>query len=126
MKKIKKIKSSNKNLPNIVDDCNNDSDIADVFANKYKDLYGSVPFCTNDIDKLKNTINELIEANDYNEAVIRVGEVQEAISKLKLNKSDGIIGLHSNHFVNAGDDLHVHLAMLLTGCLIHGFVPEEL
>jgi hypothetical protein len=58
--------------------------------------------------------------------VIRVCEVEDAISKLKLNKSDGIIGLHSDHFVNAGDDLHVHLAMLLNGCLKHGFVLDEL
>jgi len=27
---------------------------------------------------------------------------------------------------NAGDDLHVHLAMLLTGCFMHGCVPDEL
>ena len=89
-------------------------------------LYSSVPFCTDDINKLKNKINESIEASDYDEAVIQVCEVKEAILKLKLNKSDGIIGLHSDHFVNAGDDLHVHLAMLLTGCLMHGFVPDEL
>ena len=53
--------------------------------------------------------------------MIRVFEVE-----LKLNKSDGIIDLHSDHFVYAGHDLHVHLAMLITQCLMHGFVPDEL
>jgi len=37
-----------------------------------------------------------------------------------------VISLQSDHFVNAGDDLHVHLAMILTGCFMHGCVPDEL
>jgi len=54
---------------------------------------------------------------------MRMSEIKEAIYKPKLNKSDDIIGLQSNHFVNAGDDLHVHLAMLLTGCFMHCRYP---
>jgi len=30
------------------------------------------------------------------------------------------------NFVNAGDDLHVHLAMSLTGYFMHDYVPGEL
>ena len=46
--------------------------------------------------------------------------MKDAILKRKLNKSDGIIGLGCNQFVNAGNELHVHLAMLLTGgwCMV--------
>ena len=53
-------------------------------------------------------------------------KIPEAIFKLTLNNSDVIIGLQSDHFVNAGDDLPDHLAMLLTGCLMQGYVPDEL
>ena len=130
-KEVNKIKSSKKNLPNVVDDYNDESDIAETFASKYMNLYSSVSCCINDVEELKHNINRSINANDYNDAlhsdaVIRASEIKEAILKLKLNKSDGIIGLQSDNFVNAGDDLHVHLAMLLTGCFMHGYVPDEL
>ena len=83
-------------------------------------LNSSVPFCINDVDKLKSSIIKSIDASNYNDAVIRVSQIKKAILKLKLNKSAGIIGLQSDHLVNACEDLHIHLAMLLTGCFCAG------
>jgi hypothetical protein len=124
-KEVNKVKSSKKHLPSIVDDCSDESDIAETFASKYMHLYSSVPFCINDVDKLKSSINTSINTSNFNDAVIRVSEIR-GYFKFKLNKSDVIVGLHSDHFVNAGDDLHVHLAMLLTGCFVQDYVPDEL
>jgi len=53
-------------------------------------------------------INRSMPCSDHNDAEIRMSENKESICKLKLNKSDGIFGLQSDHFFNADDDLHVH------------------
>ena len=47
-----------------------------------------------------------------------------AISKLKLHKDDGELGSASAYFVYAGPDLSIHVALLLTGIVIHGYVPS--
>jgi len=87
-KEVNKIKSSKRNVPSIVDDCNDENDIAEVFASKHMNLYSSIPFCNNDVDKLKSSINKLIDASDHNDSVIEMPEIEEAICKLDLNKSD--------------------------------------
>ena len=47
-----------------------------------------------------------------------------AISKLKLHKDDGDLGLASDYFVYSGPDLSTHVALLglFTGIVIHGYV----
>jgi len=50
--------------------------------------------------------------------------VLRAISKLKLHKDDGDLGLASDYFVYAGPDLSTHVALLFTGIVIHGYVPS--
>ena len=47
-----------------------------------------------------------------------------AISKSKLHKDDGDLGLASDYFVYAGPDLSTHVALLFTGIVIHGYVPS--
>jgi len=47
----------------------------------------------------------------------------EAIEKLKLHKSDGSFMLISDHFVNTGFDLSIHLSLLFTAIISHGSVP---
>ena len=54
--------------------------------------------------KISASFPPRMDAPDYNDAVIRVSEVKEAIFKLELNKSDGVIGIQSDNFVNAGND----------------------
>jgi len=71
-KEVNKIKSSKRNLPSIVDDFNDENDIAEAFASKYMNLYSSVSFCGNDVDKLKSRINKLIDASDHNDAVVQM------------------------------------------------------
>ena len=39
---------------------------------------------------------------------------------MKPHKKEGCVGLSSDHFINAGDDLCCHLALLFTAILAHG------
>jgi len=57
--------------------------------------------------------------------VIKACEVKEAIEKLKLHKSDGGFMLSSDHFVNAGFDLSIHISFLFTAIISHGSVPRD-
>jgi hypothetical protein len=52
-------------------------------------------------------------------------EVREAIQWIKTGKDDGNVGLSSDYFIEAGDDLAVHIAMLFSAILVHGFVPYD-
>jgi len=52
-------------------------------------------------------------------------EVKGAIEKLKLHKSDGGFMLSSDHFVNAGFDLSIHISFLFTAIISHGSVPRD-
>jgi len=45
--------------------------------------------------------------------------------QLKLHKSDGGFLLSSDHFVNAGFDLSIHISFLFTAIISHGSVPRD-
>ena len=49
-----------------------------------------------------------------------------AICKLKPCKNNGDLSLVSDYFIHAGPDLSVHIALLCTGIISHGFVPNNL
>ena len=46
------------------------------------------------------------------------------IRRLKSGKFDGDFGLSTDHFVNACNELAVHLSMLYSAMLIHGYFPQ--
>ncbi len=48
------------------------------------------------------------------------------VPQLKGDKSDGNGVLWSNHITYAPASLSVHLSMLLTGIIIHGYNPDDL
>ena len=69
----------------------------------------------------------LVGYNGYtNDCLITVDEVRNAVHKLKAYKRDGNFELSSDHFLNAGDDLFCHVALLLSAIVIHGHCPEQL
>jgi len=57
--------------------------------------------------------------------VVSAWDVKNAISKLKAHKSDGNFVLNTDYFLNAGDNLHIHVALLFSAILVHGFSPEQ-
>ena len=57
---------------------------------------------------------------------IDVCEVLQAVRWLKPGKSDGYVGLSSDYFLHACNELCVHVSLLFSGLLIYGCIPEEL
>jgi len=57
---------------------------------------------------------------------ISISDVINAIHGLKTGKSAGPIGLVSESFMNSGMKLCVHLSLLYTLCIRHGYLPSRL
>jgi len=107
---VKRIRNKKTTYSETVDGCTDENSIAQVFASKYKSLYTSVSY---DTEELKHIITEIDARMLHNarasEFVIQACEVKEAIEKLKLHKSDGGFMLSSDQFVNAGFNLSIHI-----------------
>ena len=124
-KEIKKIN------PKPVNDClidglTNNGDIAELFAEKYKQIYNSVPSNDTNMQTIDDYIMSDIKNCSYEEAVVSTDDVINAIKLLKLDKSDGEKGYFSNHLIYAGNQYFEQLAGLLTTMLSHGYQPEVL
>ena len=53
-------------------------------------------------------------------------DVLNSIGKLNAGKADGNGGLTTDHFINASEELSVHVSFLFSGLLTHGTVPEDM
>ena len=123
---IKRIRTSKLCNNCIVDGQSEHSDIVKLFAVKYRELYSSVPYDADELQCISNDVNNLIltELNQW-DCFWSCNDVKTAVSHLKKHKSDGNLGLTSDHIINAGDVCFTHIAMLFTAIIIHGRVPES-
>ena len=126
---LKRMNPKGKYLSNVVDGINNDADIANMFADKYRSLYQSVPTSDLEMDSLISIINARIapmyESNNIAYG-IRTEQVFNAIRKLKNDKRDGLQDFYSNHITNASGRMHILLTLLINSMVIHGHWPPEL
>lgn len=123
---VKKI-NGKKALPaGVVDGLSTPESISEFFAHKYQVLYSSVPYNLQDLQSKRDIIDSRILEDGYSkDCVVTADEVASVINRLKPNKQDGNEGLSSNHFRNAGLQLHVHTSCLFSGMLGHGYVPDD-
>ena len=115
-----------------MDSVTGSENINSLFTEKFKDLYNSVGFDTDQLDQLMSTINKRIQdyrsSDDQNLNVnykVTVNDVHNAILEIKSNKKEEN-GLNTNHFKAASHRLHVLLSLLFNSMLIHGVAPEEM
>ena len=90
---LKRMNPKGKCLSNVVDGINNDADIANMFAEKYRSLYQSVPTSDLEMDSLIDMINAHMatvhESNNL-DWVIGIEKVFNAIRKIKSDERDGL------------------------------------
>ena len=117
---VKRIRRNRTCSSNCVDSAFNPTDIVNVFADKYQEL------CTaDDMVCLKNKIADLVSTVGYNShCSVNCEQVLFAFCKLKPGKDDGDIGLSSDYFLHACNELSVHIPMLFTCLLVHGVAPQ--
>ena len=91
----------------IIDSCNNDIKISNIFASNLESLLNSVPDTSR--TNLQHRVKESITSSALSSVFITQEIVYDAISQLKRNKNDGSI-LSSNHFIYAKDVLSTPLS----------------
>jgi exonuclease III len=129
-KEINKIKGSksSKCTVNNVDGILGDSKICEHLATQYKDLYNSVSYDVNEMSNIIHKLDVLRECTDGDnrcrETFISVNEITKAVSYLKHGKTDGDFQHTSDHVLYGPKHLHMHLSLLFTGMLRHGFAPD--
>ncbi len=52
-------------------------------------------------------------------------DIVDAIKHIKANKSDGDVGLMSNHIIISSENFQSHLGMTITSVLTHGYQPKS-
>ena len=122
---VRRIKNCRAGVGGIVDGLSDSADIANMFANKYADLYSSVPYDCAAMTGIKSEINAAV-TTFTNDCVVGYCDVAEAVSFLKPNKNDGHAGLSTNHVIHGCDELNVHLSMLYSAMLVHGVATNDL
>ena len=121
---VKKIRSSKVACTSVVDGHSDASEIAQIFGDKYRDLYTSVSFDRGEMHEISNTVEDNIALDDSTDFVITPLDVSTAISHIKHYKNYVDNMLTSDHFIYAPHDLNVHISMLFSAMLMHGCIPD--
>ena len=123
-KEIKRQRKSKKTIAISID--GHQDNIPSYFATKYKNLYNSVDDKTNLIrieENLENKVNKA-SLNELN--VITPELIKAASQKLKPGKSDHLLKVTSEFFLNAPAILYDLLSITLKSFIIHAHVSDFL
>ena len=122
-KDVRGIKDSRVPLATKVGDAVGDGSITKLWQDHFSTLLNSVQ---NEGSKL--FVCESIDRDLHNEdtIVITAPDVRERLKTIKLGKAAGLDGLAAEHFVFSYSIICVHLSLLFTSMLIHGYLPASL
>ena len=125
---VKAIKGKNcAKLPSNVDNVTGNDKIAQVFANKFENVFNSVGYNS---DECKDVLGEchkrsvLLSDVEINDCLMTKDDIKKAVSKLKSGKSDGDIGMFSDHVIHGSPLLFQHLVNMYNCMIIHGISPQ--
>lgn len=126
---VREMKGRHKVTPTTVDGATNPEDIANLFGEKYKELYNVVSYDDTEMQTLIHDMeSDIVESCHSGSCKYRhditVQECKEAILHLKSGKHDGQTGHSSDHLIHSTPRLHCCLSLLYTSMLGHGFFPS--
>ena len=128
---VKKIKGNSSIIPNSVDNAKGANEISELFADKYKKLYNSVPSILEEQHELMSKLecdchDKCTHNNDcYDTHKINISHVSMAVKGIKSAKRDGTCNMYTDHLINGSKHLHVHLALMYSSMLSHAFSPIQ-
>ena len=124
---VKRMKCSAVQRSGIIDGLSSTQDISDYFMSKYQDLYTSVSYDDSVLCQFRADVNQSLTASGYDgNCIFQFNDIRDAVYKLKSGKNDGNLGLSSDYFVNACDELFIHTALLLSSLTVHGYAPSDM
>ena len=122
------VKKQRKNLSNeeVTIDGVAGKDIPEKFAEVYSRLYNSAKD-ESKIEEVERKVNSLINKSEWSVVEgINSLTIQDALRKIKPDKSDPICEFSSDFLKNAPSLFHDHLASLIRSFLVHGYIPHFL
>ena len=106
--------------------CNDNTGISNIFAEKYNNLYSSVPTHTQELAEIRNDMfDELRHPDKFENVHITVDDVCKALANLNSNKRDGTRGTNSNHFINCSHKMKILITLMINSMFGHGFTPDD-
>ena len=116
-------------LPQSVDNQNGGKAVANLFADKFCNIFNSIGYDKNEMDNIMADCNELLmqsSEKDISKCLVTELEIVTIIKNLKKGKSDGNIGLFSDHIIQGTPKLFGLLKILINLMIIHGISPKDL
>ena len=123
---VRKLNRPKPTMPTQVDGRNNDVDIAQHLADKYRNLFDSVKSDDDIMTKIQDDINACVTDEAFSDVTYTVNDIIAAVGNLNSQKYDGYKGTYSDHFVYASHRYLVVLSMLMNGMLVHGYNADDL
>ena len=135
-KEVRQLKNSKSCVTNCIDKKTGCQNIAELFSEKYSELYNSVSYETDQLATITNNNMKDITmycmnartCNDSDNIVhtnyVTHDQVQCATNKIKPGKSDCIDGMLSDNFKNGTPRLNICISLLFTAMLVHGIARE--
>ena len=115
--------------PNNIDGETDSNKIANNFACKYEKLYNMVSFNQVEMNELMQNVTSdnkhiCIEGGCNSQHHISVTNIESAMKHIKSNKKDGFDDVSTSHLIHASSVLNIHMSLLFTAMLHHGFSPS--
>ena len=92
-------------LSDVVGNVNIPKDIAQLFCEKYKNVYTSVPTNEGDLNQIDSVLYIILYCIYSLDCIITPMIIKSCISKLKADKTDGDIGFYYNYLIHGGQRL---------------------
>ena len=80
---VRKIKGKKGKMACSMDGCNDNDDIANIFSDKYVELYNSVSYDTSEMKSIESSVLSRILNSSCSDYIITVTDVMNAIAHLK-------------------------------------------
>ena len=77
-------------------------------------------------DKNRYHAQNVIQNNHFTDSLLSDGDVEDALHDLSSGKSDGNIGIYSDHFLLGTNLLWNNLTLLFNSMLVHGYTPSQM
>ena len=143
----KRMRGKNSKVPHMVDDIVGDSEISNLFYSKFSHIFTSVGYDIEELEEIKSSVTQIIQeksiVNDepggsillaqnvtldvtLMDGLLNGDDVEDALQDLSSGKSDGNIGIYSDHYLHGTKLLWRYLTLLFNSMLIHGYTPTQM
>ena len=123
---INKLNGAKMAAPDSIEGHMDELEVANLFAEKYRQLFNSNPSDPDDVRGIRDKIETLLHEEHGVDYEMNVQDLNKALRLLNSQKSDGFKGTYSEHFIYASQKYNVVLSMMINCMLTHGYSPDDL